>query len=73
MCQAQTLREAIDDAGASAAIEASARAYGAVLTAKPMEIPAFQMRDIAIPFGADRTPIEAICASSLLKQYGGSA
>ncbi len=72
-CQAQTLRDAVRDNEASAAIETSVRAYGVVLKAKPMEIPAFQMRDMAIPFGADRTPIEAICASSLVKQYGGSA
>jgi hypothetical protein len=31
-----------------------------------LDIPAFQMRDIPIPFGADRTPIEVICASELM-------
>jgi hypothetical protein len=30
-----------------------------------MDIPAFQMRDIPINFGADKTPIEVICSSHL--------
>lgn len=72
-CQAVELRETVEDELTKTAIEASARAYGALLKAKPMEIPAFQMRDVPIPFGADRTPIEAICASSLVLRYGEDA
>lgn len=38
------------------------------LKAHPTDIPAFQMRDVPIPFGADITPLEAICASHLISQ-----
>ena len=41
-------------------------AYRLHLTKNPMDIPAFQMRDVPIPFGADRTPIELICASAIV-------
>ena len=41
-------------------------AYANHLAKQPMDIPAFQMRDVPIPFGADRTPIEVICASNLM-------
>lgn len=39
------------------------------LALNPLKIPAFQMRDITIPFGADITPIEAISASGLIKKF----
>jgi hypothetical protein len=46
--------------------------YAQNLAKDPMNIPAFQMRDVFIPFGADVTPIEATCASWLIanKQTG---
>jgi hypothetical protein len=40
--------------------------YSKKLAENPLDIPAFQMRDIPIPFGADLTPIEAICTSWLI-------
>ena len=40
--------------------------YARHLKESPTDIPAFQMRDIPIPFGADRTPIEIICASNII-------
>jgi hypothetical protein len=40
--------------------------YSSHLRNHPADIPAFQMRDVPIPFGADRTPIEALCASHLI-------
>lgn len=43
-----------------------AREYAQHLEAHPTEIRAFQMRDVPIPFGADRTPIEALAASHLI-------
>jgi hypothetical protein len=35
---------------------------------KPMDIPAFQMRDVPIAFGADVTPVEIICAQELISK-----
>lgn len=43
-------------------------AYIHHLKGNPQDINAFIMRDIPIPFGTDRTPIEVICASFLIKQ-----
>ncbi len=43
-------------------------AYASHLNDNPLDIPAFQMRDVPIPFGADKTPIELICASFLITQ-----
>jgi hypothetical protein len=40
--------------------------YARHLKQQPLDIPAFQMRDVPIPFGTGRTPIEAICASHLI-------
>lgn len=40
--------------------------YAAHLESNPNDLPAFQMRDIPINFGTDKTPIEVICASSLI-------
>lgn len=44
------------------------RDYANHLASNPMDVPAFQMRDVPIPFGADRTPIEIICASSIIRE-----
>lgn len=43
-------------------------AYSCHLKSNPLDIPAFQMRDIPIHFGVDITPIETICASFLITQ-----
>ncbi|MFA6198551.1 MAG: hypothetical protein WC734_05400 [Patescibacteria group bacterium] len=43
-------------------------AYRSHLRTLPMDIPAFQMRDIPLPFGSDKTPIEAINASYHVSQ-----
>lgn len=40
--------------------------YSRFLAQNPLRIPAFQMRDVIFPFGADLTPIEAMCASHLI-------
>jgi hypothetical protein len=40
--------------------------YSAHLNKNPMDIPAFQMRDVPIPFGASITPLEVICANNLI-------
>lgn len=43
-------------------------AYASYLKRNPLNIPAFQIRDVPIRFGADKTPIEMICASHLILQ-----
>lgn len=40
--------------------------YGRYVLYHPLEIPAFQIRDIDIPFGSDVTPLEIIAASTLI-------
>lgn len=42
--------------------------YACYLKSNPMNIPAFQMRDVPINFGDGITPIEIICASFLATQ-----
>ena len=42
--------------------------YSFYLKSNPLDIPAFQIRDVPIPFGADKTPIEVLCASYLISQ-----
>lgn len=46
--------------------------YAHHLKNNPLDIPAFQMRDVPIPFGADITPIETVCASFLIAQCQGN-
>ncbi|WKG33408.1 hypothetical protein [Priestia aryabhattai] len=43
------------------------RSYGQYLSENPMNIPAFRMRDINIPFGTDITPLEVISSSYLVE------
>ena len=43
--------------------------YATHLKRNPFDIPAFKMRDVPIPFGADVTPIELICASHLVSKW----
>lgn len=42
--------------------------YCGFLKGNPLSIPAFQMRDVPIPFGLDFSPIEVICASYLINK-----
>jgi hypothetical protein len=64
-CHVTTLTDAVPAGAEKDAIAQRLAAYRAHLRANPMDIPAFQMRDVPIPFGADKTPIEVICAGSL--------
>jgi hypothetical protein len=63
-CHVRALLDAVPR-GERAPIEERLGAYRAYLRKNPMDIPAFQMRDVPIPFGSDKTPIEVICAASL--------
>lgn len=65
-CHVTVLSEKIADPAKRAAILERLTAYSRNLAGNPLDIPAFQMRDIPIPFGADLTPIEAVCASRLI-------
>jgi hypothetical protein len=40
--------------------------YANHLQKQPMNVPAFQMRDVPIPFGADKTPLELVSVSNLI-------
>ncbi|MDR7927244.1 hypothetical protein RIE95_09660 [Acidithiobacillus thiooxidans] len=65
-CHISVLAEKVDDPARQAAILDRLTDYALSLAQNPLDIPAFQMRDVPIPFGADLTPIEAVCASSLI-------
>jgi hypothetical protein len=69
-CHVTALLDAVPNAEEKVPIEERLGAYKAHLRANPMDIPAFQMRDVPIPFGTDKTPIEVICAAWL---SGGGA
>lgn len=56
----------VDGAAKREAFAQRLGAYACHLKDNPMDIPAFQMRDVPIRFGEDRTPIEVICASFLI-------
>lgn len=58
----------VEDAAKRKSFERRLAAYACHLKDSPMDIPAFQMRDVPIRFGEDRTPIEAICSSFLISQ-----
>lgn len=66
-----SLSAKVQSEDAKAKIVERLHAYSSHLAESPMDIPAFQMRDVPIPFGADRTPIEVICASGLIAEIGG--
>lgn len=53
-----------------AAMRTRLQSYAKHLSETPTDIPAFQMRDVPIPFGADATPIEFICASHVIASCG---
>jgi hypothetical protein len=67
-CHVKALRDMIQDTSKRNALIQRLQEYSCYLKKNPMDIPAFQMRDIPIRFGADRTPIEIICASYLISQ-----
>jgi len=65
-CHVGVLSAKVDDPAKRAAIIDRLAIYSRSLADNPFDIPAFQMRDVPIPFGADLTPIEAVCASQLI-------
>lgn len=65
-CHVAVLSSKVDDATKKASVLERLTTYTRALAQNPLNIPAFQMRDVSIPFGADITPIEAICASRLI-------
>lgn len=65
-CHVAVLSAKVDDPAKRAAIMDRLTVYARGLEENPLDIPAFQMRDVPIPFGADLTPIEAVCASRLI-------
>lgn len=69
-CHVGVLSTKVDDPTHRAAIMNRLTIYARSLADNPLDIPAFQMRDVPIPFGADLTPIEAICASRLIANLG---
>ena len=52
-------------------VHAQARVFAEHLTRDPLDIPAFQIRDLPIPFGTDISPIEIICAAWLRQHMAG--
>ena len=67
-CYVAVLTEQILDAGKKFKTLDRLESYARHLKGNPWDIPAFQMRDVPIRFGADKTPIEMICASHLITQ-----
>lgn len=67
-CQVHALLPKMHDKARRTSIIRRLAEYAAHLKKYPLDIPAFQMRDVPIPFGDDITPIEIICASHLISQ-----
>jgi len=67
-CYVSALLPKVRDATKRATFTKRLEAYTCYLKRNPLDIPAFQMRDVSISFGAGRTPIEIICASFLTDQ-----
>jgi hypothetical protein len=67
-CHISYLLDKVENATKKQAIAQRLAAYSCYLKGNPLDIPAFQMRDVPIRFGADKTPIEVICASFLINQ-----
>jgi hypothetical protein len=44
--------------------------FASHLNTEPLDIPAFQIRDLPIPFGTDISPIEVVCAAWLRQHFG---
>jgi hypothetical protein len=68
-CHVKELSKKVTDLELNTAIKGRLESYATYLSEKPLDIPAFQMRDVPIPFGADMTPIEAVCASHLIAHF----
>jgi len=68
-CHVQQLSTKVTDPEQKTAIKERLESYATYLSENPLDIPAFQMRDVPIPFGADMTPIEAVCASHLIAHF----
>lgn len=67
-CQVGKLISVVLNADRASALMQRLDAYSHHLSSNPLDIPAFQMRDVPIPFGSDRTPLETICASELISR-----
>jgi hypothetical protein len=65
-CHVAVLATKVDDPTKQNAIFERLEVYARSLADNPLDIPAFQMRDVPIAFGAELTPIEAVCASHLI-------
>lgn len=65
----RTLLAAVRPAEEKERLQERMRVYAEHLAKHPADIPAFQMRDVPIPFGTDRTPLEVICASNLIATF----
>lgn len=65
-CHVTALLPFVQNAEAKARIDARLAAYSEHLRTYPLDIPAFQMRDVHVPFGSDKTPIEVLCAAHLV-------
>ncbi len=40
--------------------------FGHYLLSDPLNIPAFKIRDLDVPFGSDMTPLEVIAAAAII-------
>jgi len=65
-CHVAILANKAEEPAKRTAIFDRLNAYALKLAENPLDIPAFQMRDVPISFGANITPIEAICASWII-------
>jgi len=68
-CHVAILSSKVDDQILQTEITDRLAAYSAILAQSPLDIPAFRMRDMPFRFGADITPIEAICATHLITNF----
>ena len=66
-CHVIALTEVIGEALARDRINMRLDEYSRHMEKQPMDIPAFQMRDMPIPFGTDKTPIEVLSAAHLIR------
>jgi hypothetical protein len=67
-CYVSALLSKIQDVTKKATVTGRLEDYACQLKSNPLNIPAFQMRDVPISFGDGITPIEIICASFLATQ-----
>lgn len=65
-CHVAALLTTVAAPDAKTRIQTRVADYCAHLQARPLDIPSFQMRDVPIPFGVGKTPIEVLCAAHLL-------